>query len=807
MTTDDKRNSPGAKVAVIGGGIAGITTAIKLHQQGYQVTLFEKAERLGGNLSSDSPDNNGDPRDVYPHIFGDWYNEFWYLFEHDLGLKREDHFAPRANIRLVELPMPLEKRKGFGDVNFTSQATPTSLANLVNNCQGEVVSARDMFLFGYSYVDLVSMPIESRRSKVLNDLDVTGYLYSRPYMNDAVAGLHDDLLKVIWSTPSDQTAAKAYQKLLRHTLTFPNETPFAWLLKGPLQDKLMRRVKEKLGGALGSSLKLSTQVVGLELDKRDKFAKVSWKGPGPEGPNSEGVEEFRYVVIATPPEAAAELVIQSTGANLAERHPTLARLREVATGRIPVVYVRLTEDFRKKHKHDLDALPTELIGFKRRGSPSSQDPRDGSTSGNYDISMLNLCGLWEDEFLDPNHKGEPVILLAASHADAIEAPGPKEPNYNGGRSQGFAMLARLQEYFPFINIGKHWDDKSAGVDIDWDRTYVVDNQNHQLFLNSVGSNQWRPNATLRFYKRTSKKPCRNVFFAGDYCMTPVDMATVEAAVQSGVLAARALMDEDGRDADKLPLQPHALYTTDALLLAKLVSAPAAFAAALSATFDEASDDPVRALTFPMSAAVLAASYGSDWLRSAEQFWRFQIPGYRRSSYKQWDWREVSREDETIGIFGMAANLALALVVEGPKVAPQVRQDVAEVLYKTWHGAIGRHYFPKLRATLKDPHASGRRDGGKHDSDRKAEAVPDSWSGLIRRDLDGGKVGSAVSNAAFGLAAAGVHLVKSLTKPGDQTSDDKPPNLRKLVRKSLKHGDAARRRKATGYRYYDTPNRL
>ena len=60
-------------VAVIGGGIAGITAAIKLKDKGYHVTLFEKAEFLGGNLSSNSLDQNNKPFEVYPHIFGDWY--------------------------------------------------------------------------------------------------------------------------------------------------------------------------------------------------------------------------------------------------------------------------------------------------------------------------------------------------------------------------------------------------------------------------------------------------------------------------------------------------------------------------------------------------------------------------------------------------------------------------------------------------------------------------------------------------------------------------------------------------------------
>ena len=101
-------------VAVIGGGIAGIAAAVKLHLQGFNVTLFEKAAKLGGNLSSNSPDDSNGLQDVYPHIFADWYKEFWYLLEKDLGISRKDHFAPQRTIHMALPPEDHEpERKRF----------------------------------------------------------------------------------------------------------------------------------------------------------------------------------------------------------------------------------------------------------------------------------------------------------------------------------------------------------------------------------------------------------------------------------------------------------------------------------------------------------------------------------------------------------------------------------------------------------------------------------------------------------------------------------------------------------------------
>ena len=39
------------KVVIVGGGLAGMSTAIRLSSEGYDVTILEKGERLGGKLN------------------------------------------------------------------------------------------------------------------------------------------------------------------------------------------------------------------------------------------------------------------------------------------------------------------------------------------------------------------------------------------------------------------------------------------------------------------------------------------------------------------------------------------------------------------------------------------------------------------------------------------------------------------------------------------------------------------------------------------------------------------------------------
>jgi heterodisulfide reductase subunit A len=54
---------------VVGGGVAGMTAALSLSEQGYPVDLVEKAPELGGNLRSVYMSSNGkDPQDVLAHL-------------------------------------------------------------------------------------------------------------------------------------------------------------------------------------------------------------------------------------------------------------------------------------------------------------------------------------------------------------------------------------------------------------------------------------------------------------------------------------------------------------------------------------------------------------------------------------------------------------------------------------------------------------------------------------------------------------------------------------------------------------------
>ena len=68
---------------VVGSGLAGLSAGYRLRERGWQVTVFESMERVGGRVLSESED--GFVFDVGPVIVTDKYTEYMKLVR-DVGL-------------------------------------------------------------------------------------------------------------------------------------------------------------------------------------------------------------------------------------------------------------------------------------------------------------------------------------------------------------------------------------------------------------------------------------------------------------------------------------------------------------------------------------------------------------------------------------------------------------------------------------------------------------------------------------------------------------------------------------------------
>ena len=246
------------RVAVAGGGLAGLTAALRLSQRGYQVTLYDDKPFLGGNAAShdhvhDEVDD-GVYHDVYPHMYSNFYLNFWDIVQNDLGLRRDE--SPRTDF---------EARNSFkflrpGETQYRELKNAGSLSALWGNLFSGIAPPLDMYLWSYSMLDLLAHDFHKRG--ILSQ-SVNGYVRSRPCATERVAALHDFVVMVIWSVHSTGTSVSSYRNFLLQA--FGNLSPLLWLLKGSLETKIIRPWEKKLTD-LGCKIHKQTRVEQISVD-------------------------------------------------------------------------------------------------------------------------------------------------------------------------------------------------------------------------------------------------------------------------------------------------------------------------------------------------------------------------------------------------------------------------------------------------------------------------------------------------------------------------------------------------------------
>lgn len=510
-----KRPSPkttpkGPRVYIAGGGISGLTAALRLAQRGYRVTVYEERPEIGGNLAAYKA--QGCYYDVYPHMFGNFYRNFWDLAEGDLGLQRGKgkDFEPHYTFKVLD--------KG----NFPDYLDLLNVASPLSNLFSGIVSPAEMLLWLYSTLDGLSYAFSD--DDTLDQVSVDGFVYTRPYATPQLAMLHDTIIMTIWSVHAYATSGAAYRRFVDHNAPLP--VPLHWHLTGDLWNKLMRPLEKKIesyGGRIERSTRV-TQVVlenetPWETGSRVREFKIS---------KTEFNKELNKVILsrrnaeetitldratgdafilAVPPKALAILAgAGEPGQRIVDRVPQLAQVKRLAAEPIPVLNLY----FKKK----LPFIPTEYVLL--RNSP-------------FNLTFLDLSQNWTN---DPDmDQGRTALCVAASDYYAIPWSTSKyaKPSIKSeeGRNR---IIAQLYEYLPVFNPGSYWNDKNS--DIDWEKTHFDDNRDRMLFANVVGAKKWQP--------RYHYPEISNLFFGGDSSLNPIRMATVESAVTSGLQAARGV---------------------------------------------------------------------------------------------------------------------------------------------------------------------------------------------------------------------------------------------------------------------------
>jgi hypothetical protein len=480
----------GPAVTIAGGGLSGLTAALRLAERGYRITLYEQKSWLGGNLGS-RPMPDGEYLDVYPHMYLEWYANFWSLLQDVTKERKEARFAPFSTVKQLA-------KKQFP--NFSSLTDMYSPWHMIQNMFSGVGPPADMFIFGYASIDLLAEKYNP--TITLDNVDVNAFLNTRPYMTRTASDAFDSFITRVWAIPSYLASAPDFRRYLEYSVLKPS--PAFWLPTGPAFTQVINPLVKAIE-ALGVNIVTNTEItavscarkrvteIGLRATRFDD-ATATWVPVA----DSDRTETVANLLLAVPAGALSRLVrtpVTPDQQSIVQEAPDIAGIVRLRTTQVPIIYLFF--------KDKLDAMPSEPVGLY--GSELS-------------LAFTDISQTWQDV---PAFKGRTV--LAVSSSDTAGLPGTTT------YADAQAILLELAEYLPF-DPGTRWGDSP---EIDWEHTRYEPNADSLLFINQTGTDAWRPDA--------SSSHIANIYVAGDFCNNNVGMTTIESAVTTGLQAAQAIV--------------------------------------------------------------------------------------------------------------------------------------------------------------------------------------------------------------------------------------------------------------------------
>jgi len=471
------------EVIIVGSGLAGMSAATRLMEQGFDITLYEQNDFLGGKLGAHKHEKNNDLHEHCYHMYLNWYNNFW-QFMKEIGAL--DKFIPNPVIG-CRLPGDKQTRPYLTNAG--------SLATILTNMLNGIASPADQFLSAYSLLDLIGT--QSMSGTVLEQTSVGNFFRSRSYSTKGSMEASVRTLAEAFASPSYLSSARSYQSLIKYGYRDP--TPSLWLLTQNTNDAIFepwRHHLEERAKHLRRNFEIQTLRRVEKLHLKDGEVRKLTLGVMANSPTTERGKETEAtstsvvdvpgdLVLAVPPGALGRLVSPDVAA-CAPKLETVRLLRS-------------------------EPMISFDVYFKRK-IPGLTNNITLLLDSKYTLSLLDNSQVWND----PPERGTALNVIS-SNADLLK-------DYENDVIKDL-MLKELQRFLDF-----------KLDDVDHDRCHVQTNVGEELFVNQVGSWKHRPTATC---------PIPNLFLAGDFCQTFIDVVTVEGAVVSGLVAAEALRRRRG----------------------------------------------------------------------------------------------------------------------------------------------------------------------------------------------------------------------------------------------------------------------
>jgi squalene-associated FAD-dependent desaturase len=279
-------------VAIIGGGCAGLSTAVALLERGFAVTLFEASPQLGGRARSVAIKMQATPQllDNGQHMLLGAYRETLALL-HKVGVDEKQAF--------LRLPLQINMQSSHAKSLFSLASThylPAPFNMLVGllACRGLSIKER--------FVALKFMLRLKQTYYLINaDQPLDQFLHAQQQTDFLIKMLWEPLCLAAMNTPINVASTRIFLNILRDTFN-GSKTDSDFLLPRLDLSQIIAQPLAQYIETLGGAIKLNQQIRSLAA------ATDSNGQAGFSLETADGQHFFRQVVIATAPEGAGKLL-------------------------------------------------------------------------------------------------------------------------------------------------------------------------------------------------------------------------------------------------------------------------------------------------------------------------------------------------------------------------------------------------------------------------------------------------------------------------------------------------------------------
>ena len=507
-------------VAVLGGGVAGLSAAHELAERGYDVTVYEKRDMFGGKARSLSVPNTATAgRKDLPGEHG--FRFFPRFYKHLPDTMMRIPFPGNGSVfkNLVNATRIEVARSGNVPLVLTARIPrdPQDWAVALHTMFTGIGVPDDEVLF---FVDRLLVLLTSCPERRLAEYEkipwwtfVGAETRSKEYQTLLAEGLTRSLVAMRAEDGSTRTVGYMLLQLLFGLLTTGG---FDRLLTGPTNEVWLspwvsylkqRGVTMNSGVTVQKFLAGSSGVTSVSVGRNGQTQEVT----------------ADYYIAAMPVEMMAELVTDE----LKQLAPSLAALNQLPTRWMNGIQFYFSQDVPLDHGHTLYAdSPWALTSISQKQfwqHANLANYGDGRVAGllSVDISDWDAVGI--------------LVGKSATECTADEIKNEVWAELKAHLNVGGAQAIRDESLLSwFLDPDIQFPNPSSATNAE------------PLMINKAGTWQYRPEATTEI---------PNLFLASDYVRTFTDIACMEAANEAARRAVNGILAHSGSSAEPAALWP------------------------------------------------------------------------------------------------------------------------------------------------------------------------------------------------------------------------------------------------------------